>query len=71
MNKRFIVPGCEWYIHKKTFIQLAKNIYPVMYSANLGHRYTGLGTQTLAPRKQFAKFSFFSCISTKNTLKYV
>ena len=33
-------------------------IYTETYSGSLGNRYTGLGAQTLAPKKQFSSFPF-------------
>ena len=43
----------------------AENDQSVTYSGRLGDQYTILGAQ-----KTLFKFSLFSCISTKNTLKW-
>ena len=40
----------------------------VTYTGRLEDRYTGLRAQT-ASQKTLSKFSLFSCVSTKNTLK--
>ena len=45
----------------KTYIFI-KGAYP----GRLGGSFTGLGAQTLAPKKTLFKFCFFSYISTKN-----
>ena len=47
----------NWFLHAMT------------YPDRLGDLYTGLGVQTLAPKINFLKFSFFQFISSKNTLK--
>ena len=39
------------------------------YPGRLRDRYTVLGAQTMTPKKPLFKFSFFSYISNKNTLK--
>ena len=41
----------------------------VAYPDGLGDWYTGLGAQTLVPKKILFRFYFFSCISTENMLK--
>ena len=43
-------------------------VYPVTYPGRLGARYTGLGAQTLAPKKSFLTFylKIFSCVSLFN-----
>ena len=41
----------------------------VTYPGRLGARYTGLGTQTLAPKKSFLTSFFSVAIQKRNTLK--
>ena len=41
------------------------NVPSATYPGCLRNRCTGLGAQTLAPKKHFLSFSFISCISTK------
>ena len=44
---------------------LSVNVLALTYSGSLDDQCTSLGTKTLAPKKNFSSFLFFSCISIK------